>query len=221
MPNKSLPLTPALYDYLLSVSLREPEVLKQLREETATLPGSIMQITPEQGQFMALLVELIHAKKILDIGTYTGYSSLVTALALPEDGTLITCDISKENTDVARRYWQQAGVNDKIELKLGEALDTLNQLIEQNDQLATFDFIFIDADKQNYHNSYERCLQLARPGGLIMLDNVLYGGLVTDENTTDKNAQFFREFNQFLLKDERVSISLLPIADGITLAKKR
>lgn len=216
---KNLALSETLYNYLLDVSLQEPEVLKQLRKETATLPMRIMQIAPEQGQFMALLVKLIGAKKTLEVGVFTGYSTLVVALALPEDGKIIACDIDEQYTKIAQKYWQQAGVDRKIELRIAPALETLEQLIAEG-QENTFDFAFIDADKRNYPNYYERALKLIRTGGLIAIDNVLWSGRVADSKDTDKRTISIREFNQKLHQDPRVNISLLPIADGLTLAMK-
>jgi predicted O-methyltransferase YrrM len=219
MANKTLGLDPQLYQYLLSVSLNEPEILTKLREETAQHPMSNMQIAPEQGQFMALLVQLIGAKKTLEVGVFTGYSSLVIALALPPAGKIVACDVDPDYTAIARRYWEQAGVADKIDLKIAPALETLEQLIQQG-QANTFDFAFIDADKRNYPNYYEYALQLVRPGGLIAIDNVLWSGRVADLQDTDKRTQAIRDFNQKLSQDLRVKISLLPIADGLTLAMK-
>ncbi|GAB4239160.1 MAG: class I SAM-dependent methyltransferase [Stanieria sp.] len=219
MANKTLGLDPQLYQYLLSVSLNEPEILTKLREETAQHPMSNMQIAPEQGQFMALLVQLIGAKKTLEVGVFTGYSSLVIALALPPAGKIVACDVDPDYTAIARRYWEQAGVTDKIDLRIAPALETLEQLIQQG-QANTFDFAFIDADKRNYFNYYEYALQLVRPGGLIAIDNVLWSGRVADLQDRDKRTQAIRDFNQKLSQDPRVKISLLPIADGLTLAMK-
>ncbi len=219
MQKKDLGLDQQLYEYLLSVSVKETEVLQKLREETANHPGAIMQIAPEQGQFMALLVQLLGAKKTLEIGVFTGYSSLVVALALPAEGKIIACDIDEESTAIARRYWQQAGVADKIDLRIAPALETLDQLIEEG-QTNTFDFAFIDADKRNYENYYEKALQLIRPGGLIAVDNVLWFGRVADPQDEDKRTIAIRAFNQKLAQDQRVKISLVPIADGLTLALK-
>jgi predicted O-methyltransferase YrrM len=216
---KKLALDEIIYNYLLSVSLQEAEVLKQLRKTTATLPMSIMQIAPEQGQFMALLVKLIGAKKTLEIGVFTGYSTLVVALALPEDGKIIACDIDKQYTEIAQQYWQQAKVNHKIDLRIAPALETLDKLIAQG-QENTFDFAFIDADKSNYSQYYEQALKLIRPGGLIAIDNVLWSGRVADSKDTDKRTIAIRELNQKLYQDSRVNISLLPVADGLTLAMK-
>ncbi len=220
MSKKTLGLDNQLYDYLLSVSLREPDVLRQLREETARLPMAMMQISPEQGQFMALLVQLLGATKTLDIGVFTGYSSLCVALALPPQGKIVACDISQEDTAVARRYWEVAGVADKIDLRLAPALETLDELLATG-QAGTFDFVFIDADKRNYEEYYERSLQLIRPGGLIAIDNVLWSGRVADLQVQDARTQLIRAFNEKLHQDERVSLSLVPIADGLTLALKR
>lgn len=220
MSNKTLGLDDRLHNYLLSVSLREPAVLAQLRQETAQQPMSQMQIAPEQGQFMALLVQLMGAKKTLEVGVFTGYSSLVVALALPPDGQLIACDVSQEYTAIARRYWQQAGVSHKIDLRLAPALETLDDLLAEG-QANTFDFAFIDADKSNYDNYYERALQLLRSGGLIAIDNVLWSGRVADPDVQDNRTQQIRQLNQKLRQDERVTISLVPIADGLTLTLKR
>ncbi|PLZ95686.1 SAM-dependent methyltransferase [Fischerella thermalis CCMEE 5268] len=219
MNNKALGLDKALYDYLLSVSLREPEILTQLRQETAQYSMATMQIAPDQGQFLALLVKLIAAKKTLDIGVFTGYSSLVVALALPADGKVVACDIDEEYTAIARRYWQKAGVADKINLYLAPALETLEKLIAAG-EAETFDFAFIDADKSNYDNYYELALQLVRPGGLIAIDNVLWSGRVADPQVQDNRTNKIRAFNQKLYQDQRVTLSMLAIADGLTLAMK-
>ncbi len=219
MGKASLGLDNQVYEYLLSVSLREAEVLTKLRQETNQHPASIMQISPDQGQFMALLIKLLGAKKTLDIGVFTGYSSLVVALALPEDGRVVACDRDPEATKVARRYWQEAGVEAKIDFRLAPALETLDHLIAQGES-GSFDFAFIDADKRNYHNYYERALTLLRPGGLVAIDNVLWFGSVADPQDTDARTVAIREFNQKLHQDTRVEISLLAIADGLTLAFK-
>ncbi|HEY9602915.1 MAG TPA: class I SAM-dependent methyltransferase [Allocoleopsis sp.] len=220
MSKKTLDLDDRLYDYLLSVSLREPDILQQLREETAHYPEARMQIAPEQGQFMALLVQLLGAKKTLEVGVFTGYSSLCVALALPPNGKLIACDVSEEYTAIARRYWEAAGVTDKIELRLAPALDTLDELLA-TDHAETFDFAFIDADKRNYEGYYERSLQLVRSGGLIAIDNVLWSGRVADPQEQEARTNIIRAFNEKLYQDERVTLSLVPIADGLTLALKR
>jgi predicted O-methyltransferase YrrM len=178
-----------------------------------------MQISPEQGQFMALLVKLIGAKKTLEVGVFTGYSSLVVALALPADGKIVACDVSEEYTSVARRYWQQAGVADKIDLHIAPALETLDNLLTAGER-ETFDFAFIDADKGNYDNYYERCLELIRPGGLIAIDNVLWSGKVADTEIQDNQTNKIRALNRKLHEDSRITLSLVPIADGLTLAMK-
>lgn len=220
MSNKSIALNDRVYDYFLSVSLREPAILQQLREETASHPRSMMQIAPDQGQFLALLIQLIGAKKALEIGVFTGYSSLSVALALPEDGKIIACDVSEEYTTIARRYWQAAGVSDKINLRIQPAIQTLDELLAEG-LAETFDFAFIDADKENYDNYYERCLKLIRQGGLIVIDNVLWSGQVADPNIQDKSTIAIRAFNKKLHQDERISLSMIPIADGLSLARKR
>jgi predicted O-methyltransferase YrrM len=220
MANQTLGLSDQLYQYFQSISLREPEILTQLRQETAQHPMGMMQIAPEQGQFMGLLVQIIGAKKTLEVGVFTGYSSLVVALALPADGQIIACDLNEDYTAIARRYWQQAGVAHKIDLRIAPALETLAQLIEDK-QENSFDFAFIDADKSNYDNYYEYALRLVRPGGLIALDNVLWGGKVADSHVQDNRTQKIRELNQKLHQDQRISLSLVPIADGLTLALKK
>lgn len=220
MPKQSIGLDNQLYNYLLSVSLREPEILLKLRQETASHPRSGMQISPEQGQFMRLLVQLIGAKKTLEVGVFTGYSSLSVALALPADGKIIAADVSEEFTAIARRYWQEAGVADKIDLRLAPALETLDHLLATG-QAETFDFAFIDADKENYDGYYERSLQLVRPGGLIAIDNVLWSGQVAEEQNQDESTQAIRALNEKLHHDERITLSVVPIADGLTLAIKR
>ncbi|TVQ43608.1 MAG: methyltransferase domain-containing protein [Gloeocapsa sp. DLM2.Bin57] len=220
MTLKSIGLDEQLYQYLCRVSLREPEILQKLRQQTATLANANMQIAPEQGQFMALLIQLMRAKKALEIGVFTGYSSLAVALALPEDGQLIACDVSEEYTKIARNYWQQAGVDGKISLYIAPALDTLEQLISQG-EANTFDFVFIDADKSNYINYYEKSLTLLRPGGLIAVDNVLWYGQVADPDNQEKLTLTIRQFNDYLAQDDRIILSLVPIADGLTLAIKK
>ncbi|MGC1393058.1 MAG: class I SAM-dependent methyltransferase [Coleofasciculaceae cyanobacterium] len=208
-----------LYNYFLSVSLREADILRQLREETAHLPNAIMQIAPEQGQFMALLIKLLGAKKTLEVGVFTGYSSLCVALALPINGKIVACDVSEEYTTMARRYWQAAGVAEKIDLHIAPALDTLDQLLAEG-QGETFDFAFIDADKGNYDGYYERSLQLVRTGGLIAIDNVLWSGRVADSQTKESSTKKLRALNEKLHKDQRITLSMVPIADGLTLAFK-
>jgi predicted O-methyltransferase YrrM len=219
MSNKLLQLNQSLYQYLLSISLREPPILAKLREETANHPLSAMQIAPEQGQFMALLLKLTGARKTLEVGVFTGYSSLVTALALPPEGRIIALDVSAEFTEIAQRYWHKANVADKIDLRIGPALETLDELIASGAQ-NTFDFAFIDADKTNYYAYYEKCLQLVHTGGLIAIDNVLWGGQVIDLEIQNTRTNAIREFNEKLAQDERIFLSVLPIADGLTLALK-
>ena len=219
MSNRTIQITDKVYDYMQEVSVREPEILKRLRAETAELPEHNMQISPEQGQFMALLVGLIGARRALEIGTFTGYSALAVALALPDDGKLIACEISEEYTAIGRRYWQEAGLDTNIDLKIGLALDTLDGLITEG-QAETYDFAFIDADKVNYQNYFDRALILLRPGGLIAVDNVLWNGTVADPLNTTKDTEAIREFNAELGDDTRVAISMVPIGDGLTLARK-
>ncbi|MBW4526892.1 MAG: class I SAM-dependent methyltransferase [Phormidium tanganyikae FI6-MK23] len=209
----------SLYRYILSNSGQESDILAQLREETAQMSQARMQISPDQGQFMALLVRLMQAKKALEVGVFTGYSSLSVAMALPPDGKLIACDVSEEYTAIARRYWAMANVADKIDLHIAPAIDTLDRLLQ--DQAGTFDFAFIDADKGNYANYYDRAIQLVRSGGLIVIDNVLWSGRVADETDHDKITNTIRAFNTKVAQDDRVFVSVLPIADGLTLALKQ
>jgi predicted O-methyltransferase YrrM len=220
MAKPTLSLTAELHDYVLDVSLREPEILRRLRAETEALPLGQMQIAPEQGQFMALLLRLIGARHCLEIGTFTGYSALAAALALPPEGRVVTCDINAETTALARRYWQEAGMADKIELHLGPARRTLDAL-RAEPRAGSFDFAFIDADKSNYDAYYEGALALVRTGGLIMLDNVLWGGAVIDAAVDDADTVALRRLNRKLHGDARIDLSLLPLVDGITLARKR
>jgi len=220
MTNRSISLTDSLYGYLLSVSLREPDVLRRLREETAADPQARMQIAPEQGQFMALLARLTGARRCLEVGVFTGYSSLAIALALPDDGRIVACDVSEEWTTVARRYWAAAGVAHKIDLRLAPALETLQHLLASG-KAATFDFAFLDADKENYLRYYEFTLELVRPGGLIVADNTLWSGRVADPADNEPTTLALRGFNEHLHDDERVDLSLVPIGDGLTLARKR
>lgn len=219
MTHRSHFLSPEIYHYLLNVSLHEAPILEELREATASHPAFQMMIGPDQGQFLALLVKLIGARYTLDIGTFTGYSALSVALALPENGQVIACDIDTESTKIAMSFWQKAGVENKIDLKIAPALDTLDALIKAG-QKDHFDFVFIDADKRNNDKYYEKALTLVRPGGLIAIDNVLWYGHVIDENNQEKTTQAIREFNQMLFTDKRVDISMIPIGDGLTLARK-
>ncbi|WP_303674552.1 class I SAM-dependent methyltransferase [Vampirovibrio chlorellavorus] len=220
MSNRTITITDALYDYIIEQSLREPPVLRELRAATAEL-GDIkrMQISPEQGQFMALLVQLTGASRLLEVGTFTGYSTLACALALPEQGEIVACDLSAEWTQLGQRYWQQAGVQNKIQLKLGPAAETLKTLLAEG-EANRFDMMFIDADKGGYDTYYELGLQLVRPGGLILIDNVLWGGDVVDAHSPDKDTQAIRRLNAKLAHDPRITISLLPIGDGLTLARR-
>jgi predicted O-methyltransferase YrrM len=213
-------ISDSLYDYLLSVSLREPEILQALRQETASHPMSQMQIAPDQGQLLALLVKLMGAKRALEIGVFTGYSSLAVALALPPDGKLTACDVSEDYTSIARRYWEAAGVAEKIDLQIAPALETLDRLLADG-AAGSYDFAFIDADKSSYPDYYDRALQLLRPGGLIAIDNVLWSGRVADPQEQDNRTTLIRQFNQMLHQDQRISLSMLSISDGLTLALKK
>ena len=213
-------LTEDLHRYLLEVSSREPALLAQLREETARRGDAGMQISPEQGQFMALLIELTGATRVLEIGTFTGYSALAMALALPPEGRIVACDVEPETTAVAQRYWSEAGVAEKIDLRLAPALDTLDRLLAEG-AAGSFDFAFIDADKGNYEAYYERSLALLRQGGLLAIDNVLWGGQVADPSARDPDTEAIRALNSRLRDDPRISLSLVPISDGLSLARKR
>lgn len=219
MSNKTLPLNNFLYEYILSVSLREPEVLARLRAETLQQDMSMMLSAPEQGQFMALLVQLLGARKCLEIGVYTGYSTLWVAQALPAGGSVVACDVSEQWTAIARRYWQEAGVAERIDLQLAPALETLDRLLAAG-QAGSFDFAFIDADKENYPHYYERSLQLLRPGGLMVIDNTLWSGAVADPAQQDPETRAIRTLNERVHADDRVQMTLLPVADGLTLARK-
>jgi caffeoyl-CoA O-methyltransferase len=218
MSARTITLTDELLAYVNTVGVREPAVLRKLREETAPLPQHDMQIGPMQGAFMSLLVRLIGARKCLEVGTFTGYSSTVVALALPDDGSILCCDVSREWTDVARRYWAEAGVADKIELRLAPAAETLDQLLAEG-QEGSFDFAFIDADKTGYDAYYERALRLVRGGGLIAIDNTLQHGRVVDADSDSDNVRAVRALNQKIRDDDRVEMVLLPLADGLTLAR--
>ena len=220
MSNRTIDLTDTLYDYLLSVSLRETDLQRRLREETATLSMARMQISPEQGQFMALIARLVAARRCLEVGVFTGYSSLAVALTLPEDGRIVACDVSEEWTAIARRYWAAAGVADRIDLRLAPAIDTLDALIAAGDA-GTYDLAFIDADKTSYLAYYERALVLLRPGGLLMTDNTLWSGRVADPEVGDADTVALRHYNEHLHRDARIDLSLVPIGDGLTLARKR
>jgi len=219
MSHRTLNLDDALYDYILAHSLREHPAQTALREATRKHPHAGMQISPEQGQFMALLVRLIGARRAIEVGVFTGYSALTVALALPDDGELLACDISDEYTSVGRSFWKQAGVAHKIDLKLAPALTTLDARLAAG-AAGQYDFAFIDADKTGYDGYYERCLTLLRPGGLIAIDNVLWNGAVA-RVTQDADTAALQALNAKLHRDERIDVSLLPIGDGLTLARKR
>lgn len=216
---KQVVMTDALYSYIKDIYLREDPVLLALREDTKSLPLHIMQITPEQAQFMQFMLRLIRAKNVLEIGTFTGYSALAMAYALPNDGHLITCDISKEWTDRAKPFWEASGQKNKIELRIGPALNTLDQLLAEG-FAKTFDFIFIDADKTNYIKYYEQALRLVSPKGFIAIDNVLWNGKVVDPSVTDAQTREIRKLNALIKQDNRVDISLLTIADGLLLIQE-
>ena len=220
MSNGSIGLSQELNAYLSRVGAREPEVLRQLREETAGMPQAQMQIAVEEGAFLALLVQLVGARRILEVGTFTGYSSTAMALAMPADGRMVCCDVSREYTDVARRTWSAAGVADRIELHLRPALETLDALLADG-AAGTFDLAFIDADKGNYAGYYERALRLVRAGGLIAIDNVLWSGRVIDAGDNDQDTLAIRALNEAIAADERVDVAMVPIADGVTVARVR
>ncbi len=216
MSNRTLNLTDDLVDYVQRLGVREHPALVALREETAALPERNMQIAPEQGAFMALLVRAMGARRIIEIGTFTGYSSTAMALALPSDGTMLCCDVSEEWTAIAHRTWKAAGVAQLVELRIAPAVDTLSTLGPD-----TFDLAFIDADKPSYDAYYEGCLRVVRPGGLILIDNVLQGGRVVEDGADDESVRAIRALNEKILGDERVDPVLLPLADGLTMALVR
>ncbi|SDZ01281.1 class I SAM-dependent methyltransferase [Pseudomonas sp. NFIX28] len=220
MTARTLNLDDALYDYLLDVSLRETPLLRRLRDETQALPMARWQVAPEQGQFLALLVSLIGARRVLEVGTFTGYSALSMAAALPEGGRLICCDIPGDYNATARRYWQEAGVAGRIELRLAPALETLTR-IEQEEGVGGFDLIFIDADKANYPAYLESALRLLRTGGLAVFDNTLWSGRVLEDNPQSEDTRAIQALNRALKDDPRVDLSLLPLGDGLTLCRKR
>ena len=220
MSNRTIAITESIYQYLCDHSLREDPILKDLRDHTYDMEERAMQIAPEQGQFMQMLVKLIGAKNTIEVGVFTGYSSLAIALALPEDGRIVACDVNPQYTSVAEKFWISAGVREKIDLSIGPAKNTLLELINAG-LTGTFDFAFIDADKINYDHYYELCLQLIRPGGLITVDNVLWGGAVSDDTINDVDTNSIRALNDKLHQDERIDLSLVPVGDGLTLAMKR
>jgi O-methyltransferase len=219
MSNKSIQVDDSLYRYILSISLREAALLRELREETSQLEMARMQIAPDQGQFMALLLKLTGARRYLEVGTFTGYSALVCALAMPDDAQLYALDISKEWTAIARRYWERAGVAERINLKLGSAAKTMQSMLPAAQN--SFDAIFIDADKTGYATYIQYAFELLRPGGLLMLDNVLWGGSVIDPSVDDEDTVAIRRVNEAMVADDRFDVSLVPIGDGLTLAVKR
>lgn len=220
MSTRTLPLDDQLYSYLQGVSLREPPAFRRCRMETAELPMSSMQIAPEQGQFLHLQARLIGAERAIEIGSFTGYSGLWIASALPPGGCMVACDINEEWTSRARHYWEEAGVMDRIELCLAPAMQTLDRLIE-NDEAGHYDFVFIDADKETYASYYERALTLLRPGGLIAIDNVLWNGKVADLAVDDPDTRSIRHLNKKLHEDQRIDLSMVPVGDGVTLCRKR
>ncbi len=220
MSNASLGLPDELNAYLRRVGMREDPLLARLRAETSALPQHSMQIAPEQGAFMALLVELMGARRCVEVGTFTGYSSLAVAMAMTSDGRLTCFDVSAEWTTIARRYWAEAGVADKVELRLGDGVAGLDGLLAEG-AAGTIDFAFVDADKPSYPAYHERVVELLRPGGLAAYDNVFWGGRVADPTVDDEGVRAIRTLNERLATDERVSISMIPIADGLTLARKR
>ncbi|HVT14362.1 MAG TPA: class I SAM-dependent methyltransferase [Fimbriimonadaceae bacterium] len=221
MSTRSFLVPELLADYIDRNWITEPDVLRELRSETmATMEDPNMQISSDLGQFLTVLLKGIGARRTLEVGVFTGYSSTVTALALPEDGKLVACDVSEEFTSVARRYWVKAGVDHKIELRIGPALDTLNTLLAEGGE-GQFDFAFIDADKGSYWGYFEKCLRLLRPGGLIAVDNVLWSGRVADEENQQESTIYIRDFNRRVHEDPRVVASLVPLGDGLTLAVKK
>jgi len=221
MAIRTMSVDDKLYEYMIDVSLRETDEMKRLRAETYQMSSRDLASAPEQSQFMALLLKLMHAKYAIEIGVYTGYTTLTLALALPGDGELVACDRSDEWTTIARRYWREAGVDGKIDLRLGPALETLTAIAADTDEHGKYDFVYIDADKQNNRNYYELSLKLLRTGGLIAIDNIFLGGSVIDEQDQGESIVAIRDMNRQLLTDERVDLSLVPIGDGMTLLRKR
>lgn len=220
MSDLQTPITVELAAYIRSVSLREPDLLRRLREETAQRADASMQLSPEEGQFLGMLVRLTDARRAVEIGVFTGLSSLHIAMAMPPEGRLIACDLNAETTAIARRYWGEAGVDRKIDLRIAPAIETLDGLLQEG-AADSFDFAFVDADKTNYGRYYERVLKLLRPGGLAAFDNVIWHGRVVDEAEQDEDTRAIREFNANLHLDQRVWLSLVAMGDGLTLALKR
>lgn len=220
LTTRALVLPEKLYTYVLNNSLREPDIVRELREETARLPKSVMLTPPEETQFLVWLLRLINAKRMLEIGTFTGYTTLWSALTLPDDGHIVTCDVNEQWTLLGMHYWKMAGVASKIDLRLAPALQTLDQLLAEHSQ-NSFDFVYIDADKENYWNYFERSLLLLRPGGIIGIDNVLWGGSVANEQDQGSDVCAVRELNARLHQDERITLSMLTLGDGLTLAMRK
>ena len=220
MPNRMKTISASLLSYLRKTSLRETDVQNELRQVTDKLPESGWAVSPEQGQFLALLVQVTGARNILELGTFTGTSSLAMGLALPIDGQIVTCDMEPDYTNIARNYWIKAGIDKKIELRLGPAMSTLDELIKEGPE-DYFDMAFIDANKKDYDHYYERVLTLIRPGGLIVIDNVFWSGRVLNKNNHEKSTSSIRKLNKKILHDQRVSVSMLPLNDGVTLIWKR
>ena len=219
MSTRTIPMTDALYDYFLGVSLREPAVLARLRDATLAHPEASMQISPEQGQFMRFLIRLMGAKRAIEIGTFTGYSALSVALAMPDDGYLVACERREEFTKIGQPFWREAGVADRIDLRIGKAVGTLEAMLEAGEG-DTYDFAFIDGDKKNYVNYFDLCLQLVRIGGVIAIDNALWSGRLTDETLDDPATTAIRTLNESIRDDDGVDMSLLPIGDGLMLARR-
>ncbi len=220
MANTTIAMNDALHEYVMRVTIDEPEVMRRLREETAKLPGARMQIGAPQGAYMAWLARLIGARRAIEVGTFTGYSALAVARALPEDGRLVTCDVDEDATAIARRYWREAGVADRIELRLGPGRESLDALVEEGGA-GRYDFAFIDADKVGYDAYYERCLVLVRAGGVIVIDNVLWSGAVADPDVRDESTLALRALNEKVARDARVDACMVPVGDGLFLVRKR
>ena len=220
MTGSSLRIDEALDTYLMALLPEEPAVLVRLREETSRLEAARMQIGWDQARFMTFLLRCLGVRNTIEVGVFTGYSTLITALALPDAGRIVACDINREWTDIARKYWREAGVDDKIDLRIGPAADTLDEILA-NGHAESFDFAFIDADKTGYDGYYERCLALLRPGGLIVIDNALWGGSVANTAESDEDTKAIRALNEKICSDPRVEAYLAPVGDGVHLAWKR